>query len=82
MDAVKKPSVKPAAVGSMAVVLFTLTYSAMETKNDIVEIIRLTCVLVLAGYTIAEWVKYLHKYVDFAIEQKLKDTNKETKNNL
>jgi hypothetical protein len=79
MDAVKKPSVKPAAVGSMAVVLFMLTDSMIETKSDIVETIRLIFVLFLAGCIIAEWVKYLRKYVDFTIEQKLSERNKEGK---
>ena len=79
VDAVKKPSVKPAAVGSIAVVLFMLTHSVMETKSDIVETARLIFVLFLAGCIIAEWVKYLHKYVDFAIEQKLSERDKEGK---
>ena len=78
-DAVKKPSVKPAAVGSIAVVLFMLTHSSMGTKSDIVETVRLIFVLFLAGCVIAEWVKYLHKYVDFAIYQKLKERYKKGK---
>jgi hypothetical protein len=79
MNEVKKPSVKPAAVGSIAVVAFTLTHSAMEIKSDIVEIVRFFFVLFLAGCVIAEWVKYSHKYVDFAIEQKLNERDKEGK---
>lgn len=79
MNTVKKPSVKPAAVGSIAVVLFMLTNSTIETKSDIVETVRFIVVLFLAGCVIAEWVKYLHKYVDFAIEQKLSERDKEGK---
>ncbi len=79
MDESKKPSVKSAAVASMAVVLLTLLSSTKETKSDIVEIVQFFCLLVLAGYAIAEWVKYLRKYVDFAIEQKLSERDKEGK---
>jgi len=77
MDKDKKPSVKSAAVVSMAVVLFTLNFSIMKIKSDVAEIIYLFCVLVMAGSAIAEWVKYLKKYVDFAVEQKLSEHNKE-----
>jgi len=77
MDKDKKPSVKSAAVVSMAVVVFTLQSSIVETKSDIAEIVRFFCVLVMAGYAIAAWVKYLRNYVDFAVEQKLSEHDKE-----
>jgi len=79
MDKGKKPSVKSAAVVSMAVVLFTLRFPTIATKSDIAEIVSFFCILVMAGGAIAEWVKYLRKYVDFAVEQKLSEHNKEAK---
>jgi hypothetical protein len=79
MEKDKKPSVKSAAVVSMAVVLFTLQFSTMETRSDTVEVMFLFCVLFMAGCAISEWVKYLRLYVDFAIEQKLSGHSKKGK---
>lgn len=75
MEKDKKPSVKSAAGLSMVVVLFTLMFSMNETRSEIVEIMLFLCVLFMAGCAIYEWVRYLRKYVDFAIEQKLSGHN-------
>ena len=60
-------------------IVFVLS-ATKEIRNDIEMIILLLALLLLTASAIVQWVRYFKGYVDFAIEQKLKDTNKETKN--
>ena len=78
MDKLKK-SLVVAKTCSMALVIM-LILTASDGRSDIVEVIGFFALLAFTACTIWAWLRYLRGYVNFAIEQKLKDTNKETKN--
>ena len=81
MDKVKA-SLVASVSSSIALVCVLLVFvlgATKETRNDTGMIISLPAILLLTVCAIIEWVKYLRRYVDFAIEKKLKDTSQETK---
>ena len=83
MDKLKKSLVAAVAL-SIALVCMLMVFVLSRTKgtksDDIGVIIVLLALLPLTASAIVQWIRYFKGYVDFAIEQKLKDTNKETKN--
>ncbi len=54
--------------------------AATGTRSDFRRGFRSVLILMMTVSVIIQWVRYFRRYVDFAIERKLKDNNKETKN--
>ena len=82
MDEVKKPSMQiaiPITVAALLDLFAAIMMASTNTKPEALMIFVLCEIILIAG-AIAAWIKYFKRYVNFAIEQKLKDTNKETKN--
>jgi hypothetical protein len=78
MSELKKPSTRGIIAGSLAIVIFL----AMREKpeSDTIETVRFLSILILAYWVILEWIKYIKKYIDFAMEQKSNKIDNETNN--
>jgi Na+/alanine symporter len=71
-----KNSLVAAVSSSIALVCMLLVFvlnATKETKSDIVMIILLLAILLLTVSAIVQWLRYLRRYVNFAIEQNLKE---------
>ena len=80
MDKLKTSPVA-AVSSSIALVCMLLAFVlsvSEEEKNDIVMIILLLAVFLVSASTIIQWARYVKRYVNFAIEQKLKEINKKS----
>jgi len=76
----KKPlALGPAASSFALVCLLFITASNRKNTSDIKEVLGFLTLLALTGCTIWIWIRYLKEYVTFAIEQKLGQENKQTK---
>lgn len=76
MAELKKPSAQGAVASSLALVIFLiLLANDKREKSDVAEIIHFFLLLGFAASVIWVWLKYLKEYVNFAIEQKLKEKN-------
>ena len=65
----------------LVILLMVIMDSAATGKSsDFRRAIQSVLILMMTASVIIQWVRYFRRYVDFAIEQKLKDTNKETEN--
>ena len=63
------------AVGlSLALIcmLMVFTESTTTVKSELVRMVQMLAVLFLAACGIFQWMKYLKRYVDYAVEEKLK----------
>ncbi len=81
MDELKKPSMMPAVTTTMALVCLLIVFvlsAAKKTRSEIGTIIVFFSLLGLTAGVIVQWVKYLKQYVNFAIEQKLREINKKS----
>jgi len=81
MDKLKKSLVAPVA-SSIALICMLMVFvlsATKGTKSEIGMIVLLAAILLLTVSTIIQWIRYLRGYVDFAIEQKLRQIDKETK---
>jgi riboflavin transporter FmnP len=79
MDKLKK-SLVAAVTSSIALVCMLMVFvlsATKEVRSEIGTIIVFFALLGLTAGLIVHWVKYLKQYVDFAIEQKLSEHNKE-----
>ena len=77
MDKLKKSLVSAATCSIALVIMLILT--ASDGRSDIVEVIGFFALLAFTACTIWAWLRYLRGYVDFAIEQKLKEIIKKPK---
>jgi len=76
MGELKKPSAMGPAASSVALVcMLALAATDGKKTSDIKEIVGFLTLLVFAACTIGMWIRYVRQYVNFAIEQKLKDKN-------
>ncbi|HUT28875.1 MAG TPA: hypothetical protein VMX13_03700 [Sedimentisphaerales bacterium] len=63
------------AVGlSLALICMLMAFieSTTTVKSEVVRIVQMLGVVFLAAVAISQWVKYLKRYVDYAVEEKLK----------
>ena len=76
MAELKKPSAQGAVVSSLAlVILFIMLAQEKREKSDAEGIVYSFLLLGFAASIIWAWLKYIKEYVNFAIEQKLKEKN-------
>jgi len=81
MDKLKQ-SLMSAVTLTLALVCMLIVFvvsTTKETRSEIGTIIIFFSLLGLTVGAIVQWVKYLKQYVDFAIEQKLRQKNKQAK---
>jgi hypothetical protein len=77
MGELKKPSaMKPAACGFALVCMLVLMAADRKNTSDIREVLRVLTLFAFTGCAIWIWIRYLKEYVNFAIEQKLRESNK------
>jgi hypothetical protein len=80
MGELKKPSaIEPAASSFVLVCMIVLMATDGKKTSDIEEIFWSLTLLAFAACTIWIWIRYVRQYVNFAIEQKLRQNNKESK---
>ena len=80
MDAVKRPSMLVAALFTIAAVCSLMSFVLMATggkRSEGLVIFQLFTAGLLAFCAIANWVKYFKKYVDFKVENQLKEKEQE-----
>ena len=79
MDEVKAPSMLVAVLFTIAAVcsLMSFVLKAARGRSDGLVILMLITAGLTTFCAIANWVKYFKKYVDFKIENQLKEQNKE-----
>lgn len=80
MSEVKAPSMVVAVLFTIAAVCSLMSFVLMATggkRSEGLVIFQLFTAGLLVFCAIANWVKYFKKYVDFKIENQLKDQNKE-----
>jgi uncharacterized membrane protein len=80
MDEVKKPSMQSAILITLAALLdlfAAFMMAAINTKSELL-ITFVSCEIILIACAIAVWIKYFKRYVNFAIEQKLREINKKS----
>jgi hypothetical protein len=78
MDEIKN-SLIAAGASSFATVCMLIVFvlsATKETKSVIAMLVLLLAILVLTLSAIVQWVRYIRRYVDFAIGQKLREINK------
>jgi Kef-type K+ transport system membrane component KefB len=78
MDEIKN-SLIAAVASSFATVCMLIVFvlsATKETKSVVAMLVLLLAILVLTLSAIAQWVRYMRRYVNFTIDQKSKDTNK------
>jgi lysylphosphatidylglycerol synthetase-like protein (DUF2156 family) len=81
MNDVRK-SLIAAGASSVATVCMLIVFAGAatkETKSIIAMVILLIAILVLTLSAIVQWVRYIRMYVEFAIQQKLGQHDKEGK---
>jgi len=80
MGELKKPSaIGPAASSFTLVCLLLLAATNRKKTSDMEEIVGVLTLLAFATCTIWICIRYVRQYVNFAIEQKLRQNNKESK---
>jgi len=81
MDKLKKTLVAAVVLTfALACMLILFVLSATkETRSEIGAIIVFFSLLGLTACVIVQWVKYLKQYVNFAIEEKFRQRNKQAK---
>ncbi|MHC4086878.1 MAG: hypothetical protein ACYSWZ_18555 [Planctomycetota bacterium] len=80
MDEVKKPSMQsaiPITVAALLDLFAAILLASTNTKPELLMTIVLCEIILIAG-AIAAWIKYFKSYVNFAIEQKLREINKKS----
>lgn len=80
MDELKKPSMVSAILLTLAALLDLMASFLMAANNTKSELLMtfVLCEIVLIACAIAAWIKYFKRYVNFAIEQKLREINKKS----
>jgi hypothetical protein len=81
MDEVKKPSMQSAILITLAALLDLLASFMMAASNTESKLLMtfVLCEIILIACAVAAWIKYFKRYVNFAIEQKLSERDKEGK---
>jgi hypothetical protein len=80
MDEVKKPSMQSAISITVAALLdlfAAIMLASIKPKPEVMMIFVLCEIILIAG-AIAAWIKYFKRYVNYAIEQKLREINKKS----
>ncbi len=81
MNELKKPSMQSAILITLAALLdlfASFIMAASNTKSGRLMTFIL-CEIILIACAIGAWIKYSKAYVNFAIEEKLRDYDKKTK---
>ncbi|HIJ54364.1 MAG TPA: hypothetical protein HPP66_14615 [Planctomycetes bacterium] len=80
MDEVKKPSMQSAILITLAALLDLLASFMMAASNTKSELLMtfVLCEIIMIACAVAAWVNYFKRYVNFAIEQKLRENNKKS----
>ena len=79
MEEIKRPSMLAAVLLTIAAVfsLMSFVLKATHGSSGVLLIFMLITVGLLVFCAVANWVKYFKKYVDFKVENQLKEQNKE-----
>lgn len=79
MDEVKAPSMLVAVLFTIAAVCSMMSFvlKAVGGSSGVLVILMLITAGLMVFCAIANWVKYFKKYVDFKVENQLKDQSKE-----
>lgn len=82
MDENKKPSMQiaiPITVAALLDLFAAIMMASINAKSELLMIFVLCEIILIAG-AIAAWNKYFKRYVNYAIEQKLREINKKSEN--
>ena len=80
MGTVKKPSMQiaiPITVAALLDLFAAIMMASINTKPEFLMIFVLCEIILIAG-AISAWNKYFKRYVNYAIEQKLREINKKS----
>lgn len=79
MDKLRKTLMSAVGLSILLVCLLTamIRSAGIETKSDFELNRQVVIALLLTVGAIVQWVRYLKGYIDFAIERKLKETDKQ-----
>ena len=80
MDELKKPSMVSAILLTLAALLDLMASFLMAASNTKSELLMtfVLCEIILIACAIAAWIMYFKAYVNFAIEQNLREINKKS----
>jgi uncharacterized membrane protein len=80
MFEVKKPSMQsaiPITVAALLDLFAAIMMASINTKPELLMIFVLCEIILIAGAIVA-WIKYFKRYINYAIEQKLREINKKS----